>query len=89
MDMAYRIVYGGKKKLPKKNGKGRIIVVAALLGLALVGRHFGWGQYLIPGDAAVTAAAAKDMVAGIAAGEPVREVFADFCREIIGNGEIY
>lgn len=84
--MAYRIVYGPEKKKPGRKWKWWILAV--VLAMALVGRYLGWGQYLIPGDAAVTAAAAEDLVAGIAAGEQVRQVFADFCREIIDHGQV-
>ncbi len=59
------------------------------MGLALLGRHLGWGDYLIPGDASVTAIAAEELVSQIADGEPVQEAFADFCREIIDHGQIY
>ena len=85
--MAYRIVYGPEKKKTRK--KWKLWIAAGLTALALLGRQRGWGRYLIPGDAAVTASSAQKLVAGIAAGEPVREAFADFCREILDHGQVY
>ncbi len=87
--MAYKIVYGPEKGKPRSGKKWAVIGAVAVLGLALLGRYLGWGDYLIPGDAAVTAMAAEEMVSQIAAGEPVREAFTDFCREIMDHGEIY
>ncbi len=86
--MAYRIVYSQEKKGKKRDFRWQIAVLFLLL-LALLGRHLGWGHYLIPGDAAVTAAAAETMVTEIASGTGVREAFGDFCREILDHGQMY
>lgn len=43
-------------------------------------------RYLIPGDPDVTTAAFETLVDEIGAGEPVREAFVDFCKEIIFSG---
>ena len=85
--MAYRIVYGPEKKSAGSKWKGWI--AGGVIALALLGRVLGWGQYLIPGDAAVTAAAFEEMIAGIGAGEPLRQAFGDFCREILDHGQVY
>ncbi len=85
--MAYRIVYGAEKGKTRK--KRNWIWLAALAAAVLLGRFLGLGQYLIPGDAAVTTAAAEEFVAQIGAGEPVQAAFSDFCREIMDHGEIY
>ena len=87
--MAYRIIYADHKKVSEKKGARQVLVVLAVIALALVGHYLGWGQYLIPGDAAVTAGASRQLMDSIGSGEPVREAFRDFCREIIGNGQVW
>lgn len=83
--MAYRIVYGKRKR----KGRGRVLLAAGILAFGILGRCLGWGQYLIPGDRSVTAAAAQALVEQIGAGAPVAEAFADFCREILDAGTLY
>ncbi len=89
MDMAYRIVYGPKKKTLKTKKKWGILVAGCVLALVLLGRFLGWGEFLIPGDAAVTTMALDALIADLGSGAEIQEAFADFCREIMDHGALY
>lgn len=56
------------------------IAVIAMMYMVASG---GLLQYLIPGDPDVTTAAFSTLVDEIGEGEPVREAFVEFCKEII------
>lgn len=70
-----------RKKLPIKPLLWSVVAVTAVYGII----SSGVLRWFIPGDPAVTTAAFSGMVEEIGAGEPVREAFLTFCKEIIIN----
>lgn len=92
--MGYKIVYGPagpKKRISREIGKKlllKVVAAALLLGLRFTGIGERISEFLIPGDAAVTAAAWDGMTENIAAGENIGDAITTFCREIIENADI-
>lgn len=92
--MSYKIVYGpvnSKQSLRRQLGRRilvKLVVAALVIGLRFVGVGDMVRQWLIPGDAAVTAAAWEGMTEEIKGGEQISTAFADFCRRIIENAGI-
>lgn len=94
--MAYRIVYGPMPPVSReKNYKFlRIQMLTALfllLFVLLVRQAWPEGtavlrSMLLPGEPTVTEAAFSEMVIDIQSGEPVREAFTAFCRQIVDDG---
>ncbi len=95
--MSYQIDYtsGGAKvhDFPPKRRNGRAIGIAILLAfLFFLHSLFPTAldvirDFLIPGDAAVTAAAFDSLVASVQSGESCAQAFTAFCREIIDSAE--
>lgn len=76
-------------KVVKSQRKPSMKLILSLICAAAAGYLIfasGAARYLIPGDPNVTSQAFADLVEEIGAGEPVREVFFEFCREIVTNG---
>lgn len=90
--MAYKISYGQEPKTKRKPG-GKWIAGLVLLALGILARLMRWDeqlrQLLIPGNAAVTAAAFENMLAQLKQGQTVIEAFGGFCREVIQGAKIY
>ena len=89
--MAYQMQYGDnqiKYSIPRTRKKIKIktlcilVVVVIVIGLLFIPEA---RQLFIPGDAAVTKAAANEMITRIRDGEGVREAFAQFCLDVIQN----
>ena len=96
--MAYFVEYDTKMtktyfraaKINRKR-RGRLIIVLLLvtvLGCSAVCYKDVIMTYLLPGDAAVTAAALDSMVDGIKNGQDLGNAVTAFCREIIQNASI-
>ena len=92
--MSYCVEYNPelRKRYPElKKPRMKLPVGALLCSVAAVAAVYmivtsGVLRYLIPGDPDVTTAALETLVDEIGAGEPVREAFVDFCKEIILSG---
>ena len=97
--MGYQVEYspGQRKRYPLK--KDRKIVrtkiiytvfgCVAVLLLYSLHRTGVLREILIPGDADVTQAAAKEMIGKISRGENIRETLQAFCVDILINAQIY
>lgn len=92
--MAYRINYTPEdsRKYPQTYQKhkpmlGRYCIFLVILVGVLYWKHYGVPDFLIPGDKDITVHAAKVMVAGLKAGEPLEDVVTAFCQEIIHSAE--
>lgn len=70
-----------RKQLPLKPLILSVVIIAGVYGIF----SSGVLRWFIPGEPAVTTAAFSEMVEDIGAGEPVREAFLTFCKEIIVN----
>ena len=89
--MSYCVEYNPelKNRYPTSKKPSVKLPVKALLccGAAIIAVYMiassGVLQYLIPGDPEVTTEAFSDLLNEIGEGEPVREAFIDFCKEII------
>ena len=94
MAMAYRIKYNlvgpDRQKPRKKKRTGAIVTVLAIGGLLVIAIHLlylPWPQkLLLPGDAAVTAAALEGLAENLQQGESLMDAITCFCRNIIANG---
>ena len=94
--MSYQIQYDPHlvKKYPRrirKKGKFSLLRIIALLlicfvVIGVIGRG-GVPQFLLPGDAAVTAGALDAMIQDLRNGEQFGEAITAFCMEIIRHGE--
>lgn len=96
--MGYRVEYPSGTKVPvgkKKSSKTLPLTVLFFpLFLLLAGKFWHQGatilrDALLPGDAAVTAAALQDLTAALKTGEPFVSALADFCRQVIQGAGIY
>lgn len=96
--MGYRIDYPQSGKMPgKKKSFSRVPLLTLLfflLFLFLTGRFWPQGAQtlraiLLPGDAAVTAAALQDLTSALKTGEPLSNAFADFCVQVIQGAGIH
>lgn len=95
--MGYRIEYGSTTKYERRTAFpfGRINAMTVLFLIAfllLTGVFWPEGaamlrRIFIPGDPEVTTAAISSMLDQLHEGEPVVEVIADFCGEIIAHGQ--
>ncbi len=86
--MGYRIEYGKEKKYTehRKDPRKWMIIGICVAVLAIILEFTGVREKLIPGDAAVTAAAFEELVMDLKAGEP--GAFAAFCREIVEHAQL-
>lgn len=89
--MAYRIKYnlvGPDRKSKQKSKRVWVIVtVLGIGGLMAIALHLPWARnLLLPGDAAVTAAALEDLAGNLQQGESLMDAITVFCRSIIANG---
>lgn len=96
--MAYRIQYGNaliKEEIrdnPKRS-KGKffpllIVVLMILISFAYT-RKDSLEKILIPGNPAVTKAAAKTFLYEIRSGERLEDAFRTFCLEIIDHAAVF
>lgn len=96
--MAYRIEYSSgiaqknviTSEAPKKNRAVVALIVLAILGFLAVysmGRDY-LRDALIPGDPAVTEAAAIKFVDEIQQGTSIINAFGVFCREVIDGAKV-
>lgn len=96
--MGYRIDYpqdGRAQKQQKFSSRVIPFTILFFLLFLLCTAHF-WHQraetlraFLLPGDAAVTAAALQDFTQALKIGEPLSNAFADFCQQVIDGAGIY
>lgn len=96
--MGYRIDYPKGVKVPPKGTHASktpfLTFLFFLLFLLLTGSCWHQGanalkELLLPGDAAVTAAALQDLTSALKTGEPFADAFADFCHQVIQGAGIY
>lgn len=77
-------------KMPTKRKEGRafakwlFILLALIFGIGLRSRGF-WLDFLIPGDAAITAAAVETFSENLKDGLPFKTAFENFCWEIVDH----
>lgn len=90
--MSYYVEYNPelRKRYPaaKKTRKKRLQIFVVLLAIiAMIYTITGGGllRYMIPGDPDITIGAMRSIVEQVDEGVAVRDAFAGFCREIIGN----
>lgn len=96
--MSYRIDYPQSVEMPtkrKRSFKLPALTLLFFLSFLLLTACF-WNQgaqalrsFVLPGDAAVTAAALQDLTAALKTGEPFVNAFADFCHQVIQGAGIY
>lgn len=90
--MGYRITYGPVKRKKEKPRRWPVWM-AGVAALAVFVRIMGWDEvllsFLLPGDPAVTAAALENMARSLGDGQGIAEAITGFCREIIGNAQLY
>lgn len=92
--MAYRIDYGSggeKKRAMKGRTPVRRVAAGIVCAVLLAALLFPAGRralrdLILPGDAEVTAAALRDLVAELQDGEPVGDAVSAFCQEVIAGG---
>ena len=96
-NMGYRVDYGPRNPGHKgKSSFSRVLVLTAvclLVFLLLVNSFCPRGaevlrSFLLPGDAAVTAAALEELSAELQNGEEISSALESFCRKIIQNAHI-
>lgn len=95
--MGYRVDYpqGGNAQKQKKPSS-RVIpftILFFLLFLFCTVQYWRQGaetlrEFLLPGDAAVTAAALQDFTQALKTGEPLSNAFAEFCQRVIQGAGI-
>lgn len=94
--MSYQVVYpGGQEKQPKKKPTAFVLMLCGcILAFVLLTARF-WPEgaqamqkLLLPGDAAVTAAALEDFAGELQAGEQLSGALENFCRSILENAEL-
>lgn len=94
--MSYQVVYpGNQEKQPKKKpAPFALMLCGCILAFVLLTVCF-WPEgaqmmqkLLLPGDAAVTAAALEDFAAELQAGEQLSGALENFCRSILENEEL-
>ena len=93
--MAYRIEYTPElaRRYPQTKERKRwkpgkmLLLVLVIIG-ALWIRFHGVPDFLIPGDAEITRAAASEFVDHVQIGMPVGEAVTVFCRQIIDGAAI-
>lgn len=89
--MAYQMRYEEQHgiRVPSVKKKSfsikRLILICVITACVIALMIPSVRDYLIPGDAQVTKAAAGHMVKQIQKGEGVVEAFAEFCQQIIQN----
>ncbi len=91
--MSYRVEYQPVKQ--RKKGGSRLIALTALcllLFLLLVNGFWPRGtqvlrEWVLPGDAAVTAAALEELAVELKSGEPISGALESFCRRIMAEAE--
>jgi len=91
--MSYRVEYNPElrkryplvEKIRNKNLLKVLLVSVAAIAAIYTITCSDVLQFLIPGDPEVTTAAFSLLLDEIGEGEPVREAFLSFCREIIVN----
>ena len=88
--MAYKIEYGYgsiRQQLVKKDRghvkSGKWLVLLAVIAAVLCFRLYGIPDFLIPGNADVTRAAASNFIEHVQTGMPVGEAVTAFCLQII------
>ena len=95
--MGYRVDYGPVKQERKgRSSISRVLMLTAvclLVFLLLVNSFCPRGaevlrSFLLPGDAAVTAAALEELSAELQNGEDISSALESFCRKIIQNAHI-
>jgi hypothetical protein len=96
MDVGYRIEYGKDRSVTyfdkkEKRYRGIMTVCFFMLFCALTSvlRPAQWKQakdYLIPGDAEITAAAFSEMTYQLQNGESLEDAVVTFCRDVISGG---
>lgn len=89
--MAYRIKYnlvGPDRQTTQKSKRTRtIITILGIAGLVTIALRLPWAQnLLLPGDAAVTAAALESLAKNLQQGESLMDAITVFCRNIIAHG---
>ena len=92
--MAYRIEYEafGPKKTGflKKYGMFLFILLLLVTTVTVSVANLSGAQWarslLFPGDPGVTAVALEELAEDLQQGSSVKDAFAAFCREVIGNG---
>lgn len=96
--MAYRIAYSQDCKPQKQKKRSSRIFPLTLLFflifLFLIGYNWRQGfqvfqQLLLPGDAAVTAAAIQDLTSALKTGQSFSDAFADFCLQVIQGAGLH
>lgn len=96
--MGYRVDYSQESKMQNQRKRhSRVIpftVLFFLLFLLFTSRYWQQGaqtlrELLLPGDAAVTAAALQDFTLALKTGESLSSAFADFCHQVMQGAGIY
>ena len=96
-NMGYRVDYGPVKQERKgRSSISRVLMLTAvclLVFLLLVNSFWPRGaqvlrSFLLPGDAAVTAAALEDLSAALRNGEEISSALENFCRKVMDNAHI-
>lgn len=96
--MGYRIEYSQNSSTPVKkrrfSGIPLFTVFFFLLFLLLTGKYWHQGsqilqELLLPGDAAVTAAAIQGLTSALKTGQSFSDAFTDFCLQVIQGAGIH
>lgn len=96
--MGYRIDYsqGGNTPVRKKRSSTLPLftVLFFLLFLLLTGKYWRQGsqilqELLLPGDAAVTAAAIQNLTSALKTGQSFSDAFANFCLQVIQGAGVH
>lgn len=94
--MSYQVVYpGNQEKQPKKKPVPFALMLCGWLLAFVILTVCFWPEgtqvmqkLLLPGDAAVTAAALEGFAAELKEGEQLSGALENFCRSILENGEL-
>ncbi len=96
--MGYRVDYPqGSKVQNQRKRPSRVFpftIFFFLLFLLFTSRYWHQGaeilqEALLPGDAAVTAAALRDLTLALKTGEPFANAFTDFCHQVMQGAGFY
>ena len=91
--MSYHIEYNPelKEKYPKVRKRRelptrKMLVLLSVLIASYIFVQYRLYYYFIPGNPDITSSAFSTMIESVGEGEPVKDAFSVFCKEIIQNG---
>ena len=97
--MGYHIQYGKtimrtEQATPIFKSKTKLTIIAILLVSTILGyTAYSYKdavkEYILPGDARITASALDELVNNIRAGESIKDSVTAFCLDIIEHADIY